>query len=249
MNVGELTRDLATYAEQLTTARAAVHEPIVWYQYDTLSNLVHVDALLYDTYRDLDTLADGLPVADIGAGDGDLAFVLEMAAGWELDIIDTAVSNQNALRGAALLKTALRSSAEIHDINLDEQFRLPRDRYGLVFLLGILYHLQNPFYVLRELAHRSRYCILSTRVARLAGANRVEIGRLPVAYLVGPAELNNDPTNFWIFSPVGVERLAERTGWEIVSSLNRGETKTSVPDSNEGDERMFLLLRSIALDR
>ena len=249
MNVGELTRDLATYSDRLAIARATIREPIVWYQYDTLSNLMHVDALLHGRYRNLNALADGFPVADIGAGDGDLAFVLEMAAGWDVDIIDTAVSNQNALRGAAFLKAALRSSAAIYDINLDSQFRLPCEHYGLVFLLGILYHLQNPFYVLRELAHHSSYCIMSTRVARLAGRNRVEIGRLPVAYLVGRTELNNDPTNYWIFSPAGVERLAERTGWEIISSLSRGDTSTSVPDSNDGDERMFLLLRSIALDR
>ena len=244
MTVEELTETLGSHVERLAAARAAVPEPVVWYRYNILSNVVHLDTLLTGEHRDLDALASGLPVADIGAADGDLAFTLEAAAGWEVDIIDTARANQNGLRGAALLKAQLDSNVQIYDIDLDEQFRLPRSRYGLVFLLGILYHLQNPFYALRELARRSEFCIMSTRVARLAGKERVAIGDLPVGYLVGPTELNDDPTNYWVFSPRGVERVVERAGWEILSSLNIGDTVTSVPDSNEGDERMFALLRS-----
>jgi tRNA (mo5U34)-methyltransferase len=249
MHIEQLTRDLESYAERLATARAAVSESVVWYQYDILSNLMHVERLLPPGYRDLNALAADLPVADIGAADGDLAFTLEVATGWELDMIDTAATNQNALRGAALLRERLGSSVQIHDIDLDQQFRLPRDQYGLVFMLGILYHLQNPFFVLRQLAEHSRYCIVSTRVARLAGVNRVPIGSLPVAYLVAPTELNNDATNYWIFAPAGVTRLAERTGWQVISTLNVGDVTHSVPDSNEGDERMFLLLQSNAFRR
>ena len=244
MTIDQLRHDLGPQVERLAAARAAVSEPVVWYQYNILANVVHLDGLLRGQYRNLDALASGLPVADIGAADGDLAFTLEAAIGGEVDVIDTARANQNGLRGAALLKERLGSSVRIYDIDLDEQFRLPRDRYGLVFFLGILYHLQNPFYALRELARRSRFCIMSTRVARLAGPDRVDMSRLPVGYLVGPTELNNDPTNYWVFTPRGIERLVERTGWEMVSSLNLGDTVTSVPDSNDGDERMFALLRS-----
>jgi hypothetical protein len=194
--------------------------------------------------RDLTRLAQGLPVADIGAADGDLAFVLEDIAGWQVDIVDTAATNMNGLQGARALRDHLESRVQIHDIDLDRQFELPRDHYGLVFFLGILYHLQNPFYALRELASRSKHCLLSTKVARFAGPGRTPIAALPVGYLVAPRETNNDPTNYWILSPVGLERLVERAGWEILDQVNVGNTTDSDPSTPEHDERMFMLLRS-----
>jgi tRNA (mo5U34)-methyltransferase len=163
-----------------------------------------------------------------------------------VDILDTPATNMNGLRGAVALRDHLGSSVQIHDVDLDRQFTLPRDRYGLILLLGILYHLQNPYYALRQLAAHSSHCLLSTRVARFAGAERTPIGQLPVAYLVAPYETNNDPTNYWIFSPAGLERLVERCGWSVLERLNVGDTIDSDPSSPERDERMFMLLRSSA---
>jgi hypothetical protein len=242
IDIGALSSVLGAQAERLRAARASVTDPIEWYRYDILANVVHLDSMLTGQHRDLDLLACGLPVADIGAADGDLAFALEAAAGWELDIVDTALTNQNGLRGARALARALGSKAQIHDIDLDTQFRLPRERYGLVLMLGILYHLQNPYYALRELGRSARYCLLSTRVARFAGVERTPIQHLPVAYLVSPHEVNNDSTNYWIFTPAGLERLVARAGWEVLDRLNVGNTEASDPATNEGDERMFLLI-------
>src|SRR3954466_15078249 len=152
MNMDTLTADLGTHVERLKTARADIGDSIAWYPYDILANVVHIDGMLTGEQRDLDALAGGLPVADIGAADGDLAFTFEAAGGWQMDIIDTAPTNMNGLDGARALRDYFGSSVGIHDINLDEQFSLPRTRYGLVLLLGILYHLQNPFYTLHALA-------------------------------------------------------------------------------------------------
>ena len=245
MDVDELMADIGAQVERLRIARAAIGGDITWYPYDILGNVVHLDAMLSGEHRDLDKLTQGLPVADIGAADGDLAFALEDIGGWEVDIVDTAATNMNGLRGARALRDHLGSTVQIHDIDLDRQFALPRPRYGLVFLLGILYHLQNPYYILKELAARSSYCLLSTKVARFAGPARTPIGDLPVSYLVSPQETNNDPTNYWILSPKGLERLVERTGWIILDRANVGNTVESDPATPENDERMFLLLRSV----
>jgi tRNA (mo5U34)-methyltransferase len=244
MNIDQLTESLPGQAERMRNARLVAGDGIAWYPYDILSNLTHLSQMLSAEYRDLDVLAQGLPVADIGAADGDLAFVLEDTSGWEMDIIDTAATNMNGLQGARALRDQLDSKIGVYDIDLDRQFTLPRERYGLIFLLGILYHLQNPFYVLRELASRSSYCLLSTRVARYAGPARTPIGDLPVGYLVAPDETNNDATNYWILSPTGLERLVQRAGWEILERMNVGNTTDSDPSAPENDERMFLLLRS-----
>ena len=213
------------------------------YPYDIVGNFLHLDNMLRDPYRDLAELAGGLPLADMGA-DGDLAFTLEMAMGAQVDIIDTAHSNQNGLRGARLLRDQLGSNVDVYDTDLDRQFALPRERYGLVMLLGILYHLQNPYFVLRELAEHTRFCAVSTRVTRLAGANSTDISDLPVAYLVAPTEMNNDATNYWIFTNPGLDRLVARTGWHIRARLNAGDVEGSRPDSLDHDERVFLLLES-----
>jgi tRNA (mo5U34)-methyltransferase len=244
VDIDQLIASLPSQMEQLRAARLQTKEDIPWYPYDILANLCHVDMLLSGENRDLDRLAQNLPVADVGAADGDLAFSLERVAGWEVDIIDTAATNMNGLRAARALRDKLGSNVQIHDVNLDSQFVMPRERYGLVFFLGILYHLQNPYYTLRELALRSSYCILSTRVARFAGPTHTPIADLPVGYLVAPDETNNDATNYWILSPTGLERLVHRTGWSILERINVGNTTTSDPSTPENDERMFLLLCS-----
>jgi tRNA (mo5U34)-methyltransferase len=246
MDIDDLIDNIGAQVERLAEARADIGSGITWYPYDILANLAHLNSMLSDGNRDLDRLAQGLPVADIGAADGDLAFTLENVGGWEVDIVDTAATNMNGLHGARALRDQLGSRVKIHDIDLDEQFALPRERYGLVFLLGILYHLQNPYYVLRELASHSSYCMLSTKVARFAGPRQTPIGDLPVGYLVAPDETNNDPTNYWVFSPAGVERLVQRTGWTTLERLNVGNTTASDPATAENDERTFMLLRSSA---
>jgi tRNA (mo5U34)-methyltransferase len=244
MYIDELMGGLGGQVERLRAARAQIDGQIPWYPYDILANVVHIDGMLTGENRDLDRLTQGLPVADIGAADGDLAFALEDIAGWQLDILDTAATNMNGLRGARALRDHLGSHVDIHDIDLDRQFALPRERYGLVLLLGILYHLQNPYYVLRQLASRASHCLLSTKVARFAGPDRTPIADLPLAYLVAPDETNNDPTNYWILSPTGLERLVTRAGWQILDRANVGNTQDSDPATPENDERMFMLLRS-----
>jgi tRNA (mo5U34)-methyltransferase len=244
MQIDQLMSDLDAQTARLSDARAQIDNDFPWYPYNILGNLVHVDGMLKGDNRNLARFAQGLPVADIGAADGDLAFLLEDVGGWEVDIVDTAATNMNGLRGARALRDHLSSKVNVHDIDLDRQFELPRERYGLVFLLGILYHLQNPYYMMRELAMRADHCLLSTKVARFAGPERTPIADLPVGYLVAPRETNNDPTNYWIFSPAGVERLVERAGWMILERANVGNTNESDPATPENDERMFMLLQS-----
>ncbi|MCW3015135.1 MAG: hypothetical protein JWO02_2227 [Solirubrobacterales bacterium] len=244
MDISELHAELPRQVDRLDRARREIGGGIAWYPYDILGNIVHLDGVLTGENRDLDRLAAGLPVADIGAADGDLAFILEAVGGWQVDIIDNPPTNANGLEAARALATHLASSVEVHDIDLDAQFQLPRQRYGLVLLLGILYHLQNPFYVLKGLSERADHCLLSTRVARFAGPDETPIADLPVAYLVGALETNADPTNYWMFSPAGLRLLVQRAGWEILDEGSVGAPERSDPSSPDRDERMFMLLRS-----
>ena len=214
-----------------------------WYGYDILANIWHFDALLPKERRDLLSRVKGMPIADIGAADGDLGFFLDRL-GFDVGIIDWPAANWNGLRGAYRLKELLGAKASIHEVDLDSQFDLPRDRYGLACLLGILYHLKNPFYVLERLAKAARYCLLSTRIARQTVDGKVNLENAPLAYLLDPDECNNDATNFWIFSMPGLIRLVERCGWRVRAQHRVGDTEASDPSSPEHDERAFLLLES-----
>ncbi|MEO7651478.1 MAG: methyltransferase domain-containing protein, partial [Bryobacteraceae bacterium] len=228
---------------QSTKSRAPLEEA-AWYPYDSLGNFFHLDRLLRGPRRDLTTLIGSQPVLDFGCADGDLAFFLE-SIGCRVRAFDSAPTNYNGMVGVATLKSALRSSIEINEIDLDTQFEL-KGTYGVAFLLGILYHLKNPFFVLEKLSKHARYCLLSTRVAQRTPDLRMDVEAYPIAYLVDPVETNNDDTNFWIFSDAGLRRLIARTGWQICDYLRIGNTSDSDPVSWQGDERVFCLLRSYA---
>ncbi len=245
IDVSTLRTDAAAFERRLQSIKeVSCPNPGFWYPYGTLNNFIMFDELLHGENRYLLDLAQGKPIADIGAADGDLAFFLEQQYRMSTHIIDHAPTNFNSLRGARRMKEALASKVEIHDINLDEYEDLPETSYGLIFFLGILYHLKNPFHTLEALAHRSRHCLLSTRVAKYSPDRRVEFSGLPIAYLLDATESNNDSTNYWIFTTAGLKRIIDRTGWEILDLRKFGDLKQSDPASQEHDERAFCLLRS-----
>jgi tRNA (mo5U34)-methyltransferase len=215
-----------------------------WYPYSTLRNLKPIDELLTASGFNLFELCHGAHgrLADIGAADGDLAFFLERN-GFPVDAIDFESTNFNRMQGIRILKEALNSSVTIQSIDLDSQFSLPSAKYDTIFLLGILYHLKNPFFVLEKLARIARRCLLGTRVAKKAPDGQ-SLARYPVAYLLGPEECNNDSTNFWIFSSEGLKRLIDRTGWNILAYTTIGDTIDSTPIDPAHDERAFCVLES-----
>ena len=239
----QLLKDAPAFGKKLDDIRGSVKHDFEWYAYSSMNNMQHLDQLLEGQYRNITELAGGKPVADIGAADGDMSFFLEKL-GLKMHIIDHASTNINHLEGAKLLKKELKSNVEIHDVDLDAQFTLPHDDYGLVIFLGILYHLKNPFYALEYLSKVTRYCLVSTRVMRFTPGKKHDIDDMSLAYLVGEHELNDDPTNFWVFSNTGLKRLFDRTGWKIRGYKSLGDTESSTPDDMKHDERAFALLES-----
>jgi len=238
-------RNLAVATEQsLWRVKLAHREKSFWYPYTTLKNIAALERLSESVGLNLVQLCQGRhgKIADIGAGDGDLGFFLEKM-GLSVDIIDNEPTNFNRLEGARILKEALNSAATIRAIDLDSQFSLARERYDAIFFLGTLYHLKNPFFILESLARMTRYCFVSTRIARQTAGGQ-PLSQYPIAYLLGAQECNNDDTNFWIFSDEGLKRLIDRTGWNILSYLTIGATTNSTPADPDRDERAFCLLQS-----
>jgi hypothetical protein len=236
-------RELAIATEQNLWEIKLAHRPkSFWYPYSTLPNVPVLEELSSMAQVNLLELCRGTrgKVADIGAADGDLAFLLEKT-GLSVEAIDNEYTNFNRLEGARTLKEALNSSIAIRSIDLDSQFALVGQKYDVIFFLGTLYHLKNPFFVLERLARLTTYCFLSTRIAKQT-ADGSPLAAYPVAYLLGPQECNDDDTNFWIFSDQGLKRLIDRTGWNLLSYLTIGDTTSSTPADRERDERAFCLL-------
>ncbi len=213
-----------------------------WYPYDSFANLFPMERLRREAGLALNDMIKDKPVLDLGTGDGALAFLFE-SLGHQVHACDHSGTNMNRMQGVRRLASGLGSQVEIEDVDVDAGWTPDRD-YGLALFLGTLYHLKNPFAVLERLAAHARYCFLSTRVASWSPDRTVELGRVPAAYLLAPDECNGDTTNYWVFSPPGLLRLAERCGWSALASMRTG-AYDSDPASASGDEREFLLLKSL----
>jgi len=213
-----------------------------WYPYDTLTALSHLDRLLTGENRFL-LGGNKLRIVDVGCGDGELSFFLE-SLGHEVVAVDHRLYNHNELRGVLALKAALGSSIELHEIDVDRQFSLPHDAYDLALFLGVLYHLRNPFYALEELAKRASRCLLSTRIARRFPNGKAMPANVAMAYLLDDRELNDDDTNYFIFSESGLRVMLRRTHWEVCDSIAMGNTRDSRPVRADRDERVFCFLKS-----
>ena len=226
----------------LWTVKLAQRPKSFWYPFSTLHNVAALEKLSAAAGFQLLDLCRGphARIADIGAADGDLAFFLEKQ-GLSVDVIDNEYTNFNGLEGARTLKEALSSSVVIRSVDLDSQFSLTGQKYDVIFFLGTLYHLKNPYFVLESLARMTKYCFVSTRIAKQT-ADGQPLSSYPLAYLLGPQECNADDTNFWIFSDHGLRRLIDRTGWNLLSYISMGDTTSSTPADPDRDERAFCLL-------
>lgn len=241
MDISKFAELAAPFKLELAELKKSLKPEAFWYQYSTLDNFHLLEQLLTGDNRDLGLLLSSGPVADIGAADGDLTFFLQ-SLGFDSEIIENPPTNQNFLQGARLLSEHFGRNTSIHEIDLDDQFNLTQ-KYGLVFLLGILYHLKNPFYALEKLALSSRFAFVSTKIARFVGPGGPEIENYQLAYLLDSDECNNDSTNFWVFSESGLKMLVKRTGWTIRDFKIMGNAE-SEPASMEKDARAFCFLES-----
>lgn len=251
LDIGELILRAKPFGEKLAALKSRTSPgPFAWYPYQSLSALPLLEEMLAGDSRRLLDLAGDQPILDIGCADGDLAFFFE-SLGRPVEVVDNPITNFNAMCGVRALKNALRSSVTIHSLDIDTDVMLPSDEYGLVLLLGVLYHLKNPFLVLDSLAKRARYCLLSTAVTAVAPHVDSDIGESPLGFLASERELNGDATVYWIFTDSGLRRLIERANWEICDYklIQTSDRWKEGPDRRIADQRVFCLLRSKFADQ
>jgi len=242
MKASELASGAATFRTRLNRIKQS-RPGVGWYPYDSLANFTHIQRLLGPGR---DQFFESLPsrrVLDIGAGDGDVSFFLS-SLGFEVEAIDSALSNHSALEGFRALNREFGSRVTLTECDLDDRWSLEGREYALALNLGLLYHLKNPFYVMEELARRAHYCIVSCKIADLfEGGEAPSQSHLPLAYLVDADELNEDNSNFWVFTESCLKRLFARSGWLVLDTLRVGAPSARAA-SSEDDARLFALLTS-----
>jgi tRNA (mo5U34)-methyltransferase len=225
---------------------AAKKEPLpspqTWYPYDSMASIDHLAPFFRRHFPDFERAFQSGPVIDLGCGDGDIPLFFANL-GCDVAAADNPPNNHNWMTGVRALRERLNLPMQIFEVNADTATELPGGPYGLAISLGVLYHLKNPYQALETLAKQARYCMLSSRVADVTKSG-VPIKDEPLAYLLDHRETNNDPTNQWIFSPAGLERLAKRCGWRIIDRLRAGCTEYSNPTDQDKDARMFVFMQS-----
>jgi SAM-dependent methyltransferase len=224
-------------------AKRQVGNAVEWYPYDTLSALAHFDHLLGAGNRHVLEPREGARrVLDLGCGDGQMSFFLERL-GFDVVAADHPSYNHNGMRGIRALREALGSRIEIHEIDLDA-LAFPHGSFDLIILLGVLYHLRNPFYALEQMARYGTRCLLSTRVAaRLPGGKSLPKDAA-WAYLLDENEIAGDDSNYFVFSDAALRLLLKRTHWRVLDYMNTGATENSEPVRLDRDERVFCLIQS-----
>jgi len=218
-----------------------------WYPYNSFGNLKHLSAMLGEGHRA--SITNFIPkgrIADIGCGNGDLGLFFA-SLGCTVDLVDTPAPNMNKMMGVRTLRNVLDLNAGIIEKNLEGSDGMLDKRYDFALVLGLLYHLRNPYQFLDRLARRVSMIVLSTKVTSYVtrpDGERVCVEGLPLGYLIGASECNNDDTNYWTFTSAGLNRLFERTGWRLLDYYETGDMATSDAVSKEGDRRAFCLLHS-----
>jgi tRNA (mo5U34)-methyltransferase len=226
----------ASFRERLQQIRAGQPD-MPWYEYDSMTNVWHLSDLLPAAIMDALVNGKSWRVLDVGAADGDLGYFFE-SRGCRIEFLDNPSTNANQCRGIRAIGGALGSSAPLIIQDIDRGSFALTDQYDFAIALGLLYHLRNPMGFLMTLAEHAERMVLSTRIANHLPDGTDIIGH-SVAYLLRCRESNNDPTNYWTMSPLGLETMLKRCGWNVIAKKFTGADVSNPVDQN-ADQRMFV---------
>lgn len=233
--------------EKLQEARANVSQKVALYPYASFHNVHHVNRLLSPLKTDVQQLISNKRVLDIGCADGDMSFLCELLGAKEVTAIDWADTNFNFMQGVCALRDHMNSKVQICSGNLEDMDLSFLGIWDVILFLGILYHLPNPIRVLRKLSVVAHQIIASTRVFDvIPGLPQNDLRQRRLAYLLEPAESNNDSSNWWIPTEAAVTTMLGRAGWRVVSSLRLDQViGQAEPVDPQLDGRLFLIAHSV----
>lgn len=153
---------------------------------------------------------DGKRVLDIGAWDGFFSFEAERRGAAEVLATDHfcwSGAGWGDKRGFDHAHARFGSKVLSQDIDIPDHSPERLGRFDLVLLLGVLYHVTDPYRTLEAAAAMSRDQIAIETVTALRHET------LPAMRLFEPLELNSDPTNFWAPNILALRQMLTRFGF------------------------------------
>lgn len=180
--------------------------PNGYYPYGTIHIIPRILPILDQHGLDLKRMVAGEAVLDLGCGDGDLGFFLERFGPARAVAIDAAACNFNGMEACHVLKKVFNSRMELIDADAHVPDFSTLPIYDVAFCFGFLYHSRHPLWVLENLARVTRHLFLTTKVFDHDQAH---------AYFYDVGECNNDPTNWWCFSPKALALMLKRAGFTL----------------------------------
>jgi tRNA (mo5U34)-methyltransferase len=161
---------------------------------------------------------DGLSVLDIGAWDGFFSFEAERRGAERVVAIDPACWNGPAWgergwgtrQGFDLAHRALRSKVQTRDIELLDLSPETIGTFDVVFFLGVLYHLEDPWPYLRAAASVcTKLMVVETH------GDLLDTRRAAMAFYPGD-ELDGDPSNWWGPNRAALRGMLADAGFERI---------------------------------
>jgi len=187
-----------------------------WFQLIPLGTKVTTPGDYFPPYDK--AISDALPkdfsnksVLDIGTCDGRWAFESEKRNAKRIVAIDKWQTNfdQN-VSTFETCKEIFDSKAVLHTLDVLDVEKL-NEKFDVILFLGVYYHMIDPFLALQKL-----FDVCNELVIMEGSILQTE---QRISYCLKPAELNNDSTNVFLFSPSFIETYALRIGFKKVDFL------------------------------
>lgn len=142
----------------------------------------------------------GKTILDIGAADGFYSYLCESRGAEKVLAIDYKIH-----AGFDVAKKILNSRVEHKLLNVYELDKID-EKFDIVLLFGVYYHLENPVLALQKIASKVNDTLF------LAG-HIIDHPEPLMCYYDEYEMHKNDPTNWWVASPSCIIRIAKRLGF------------------------------------
>jgi len=161
----------------------------------------------------------GKTVLDIGANDGFFSFAAEQAGASRVLAVDAPAWGEQELlgskRGFDFAREVLNSKVEDFRCDLHDLTPELVGTFDVVFLLGVLYHLEDPVNSLRHVAALTNELLVVETLLDMTWTKR------PAAAFYPDAKINKDASNWWGPNPPAVLGMLRSAGFSDVRQVGK----------------------------
>lgn len=167
----------------------------------------------------------GKTVLDIGCNLGFYAFAAKLRGAKKVVGFDI---SPDYIQEASYLRDQLGFSADEVEFRAQDGNNLARqgEQFDVVINVGVLYHIENPVFFLRQVSEVTREMML------LESEMLIDSTYTEYSWFI-EKEYGSDPTNWWIYGPKCLERMARAAGFPTVKFegfLWKPEPGTKTPE-------------------